>query len=80
MLQQILPVIFHLLAVEGGNSVRPSDMVVTGSVFGNSTNKSEIDQYQFDGEYIFENSNSSIDFGIALTERRQPFKISQRAT
>jgi TonB-dependent receptor len=56
-----------LLAVEGGNSVRPSDMIVTGSVFGNSTNKSEIDQYQFDGEYVFENG-SSIDFGIALTD------------
>lgn len=56
-----------LLAVEGGNSVRPSDMVVTGSVFGNSTNKSEIDQYQFDGEYIFENAGS-IDFGIAITD------------
>ena len=54
-----------LLSVGGGNSVQPSDMVVTGSVFGNATNKSEIDQYQLTGEYVFE-GNSSIDFGIAL--------------
>lgn len=55
------------LAVGGGNSVRPSDMRVTGSVFGNATNKSEIEQYQFDGEYVFEDAGS-IDFGIAITD------------
>ncbi|MDP5137256.1 TonB-dependent receptor [Rheinheimera baltica] len=54
-----------LLAVGGGNSVQPSDMVVTGSVFGSATNKSDIDQYQLTGEYVFE-EKGSIDFGIAL--------------
>ncbi len=55
------------LAVGNGNNIKPSDMRVTGSVFGNSRNKSEIDQYQLDGEYLFDNAGS-IDFGIALTD------------
>jgi TonB-dependent receptor len=55
-----------VLAVGGGNAITPADMVVTGSVFGSSRNKSEIDQYQFDGEYLFEDAGS-IDFGLALT-------------
>lgn len=55
-----------VLAVGGGNAIIPADMVVTGSVFGSSRNKSEIDQYQFDGEYLFEDAGS-IDFGLALT-------------
>ena len=55
-----------ILAVGGGNAITPADMVVTGSVFGNARNKSEIDQYQLDGEYVFEDAGS-IDFGLALT-------------
>ncbi|MBB1437478.1 TonB-dependent receptor [Shewanella sp. SG41-4] len=55
-----------VLAVGGGNAVTPADMMLTGSVFTNARNKSEIDQYQFDGEYIFEDAGS-IDFGVALT-------------
>ena len=56
-----------VLAVGGGNDVRPEDMRVTGSVFGNSRNKSEIDQLQINGTYIFEEAGS-IDFGIAATD------------
>ncbi|WP_419571487.1 TonB-dependent receptor [Rheinheimera sp.] len=56
-----------ILAVGGGNSVQPSDMRVTGSVFGNARNKSEIDQYQLRGEYVLEDAGS-IDFGISLTD------------
>ncbi|MCL1052065.1 TonB-dependent receptor [Shewanella abyssi] len=55
------------LAVGNGNNIKPSDMRVTGSVFGNSRNKSEIEQYQLDGEYLFDDAGS-IDFGIALTD------------
>ncbi|WP_352339702.1 hypothetical protein, partial [Psychrobacter sp. 16-MNA-CIBAN-0192] len=55
-----------ILAVGGGNAVTPADMLLTGSVFTNERNKSEIDQYQFDGEYIFDDVGS-IDFGIELT-------------
>ncbi|WP_337880940.1 TonB-dependent receptor [Rheinheimera sp.] len=56
-----------ILAVGGGNSVQPSDMRVTGSVFGNARNRSEIDQYQLRGEYVLDDAGS-IDFGIALTD------------
>ncbi|MDD8057569.1 MULTISPECIES: TonB-dependent receptor [Shewanella] len=55
-----------VLAVGGGNAVTAADMMVTGSVFTNSRNKSEIDQYQFNGEYYLEDAGS-IDFGIAIT-------------
>lgn len=56
-----------ILAVAGGNSIQPSDMLVTGSTFSNARNKSEIDQYQLRGEYVFEDAGS-IDFGISLTD------------
>ena len=56
-----------VLAVGGGNQVRPEDMRVTGSVFGNARNKSEIEQLQINGTYIFEEAGS-IDFGIAATD------------
>ncbi|MGE6567133.1 TonB-dependent receptor [Shewanella vesiculosa] len=56
-----------VLAVGGGNAVTPADMLLTGSNFSNARNKSEIDQYQFDGEYLFEDAGS-IDFGVELTK------------
>lgn len=56
-----------VLAVGGGNAVRPQDMRVTGSVFGNAVNRSEIEQLQLSGSYEFEVAGS-IDFGIALTD------------
>lgn len=55
-----------VLAVGGGNAVRPEDMRVTGSVFGNSENRSEIDQLQINGVFDLEDAGS-IDFGLALT-------------
>lgn len=56
-----------MLAVGGGNAVTPQDMRVTGSVFGNAINKSEIDQVQLKGKYQL-NDSSSIDFGIAMND------------
>ena len=56
-----------VLAVGNGNSVKATDMRVTGSVFGNSVNKSVIDQYQLKGKYAL-NDSSSIDFGLSLTD------------
>lgn len=56
-----------VLAVGGGNAVRPEDMRITGSVFGSSVNKSEIDQVQFKGKYTL-NDSSNIDFGLALND------------
>lgn len=55
------------LAVGGGNTIKPSDMRVTGSVFGNATNRSEIDQYQVKASYELVDAGS-IDFGISLTD------------
>jgi len=55
------------LAVGGGNTIKPSDMRVTGSVFGNATNRSEIDQYQVKANFDLLDAGS-IDFGIALTD------------
>lgn len=52
---------------QSGNSVSPSDMIITGSVFGNSRDFSEVEQYQFKGNFEL-NESSNIDFGIALTE------------
>lgn len=55
-----------VLAVGGGNAVTPQDMRITGSVFGNYVNRSDIDQYQVRGKYSL-NDASSIDFGLSLT-------------
>lgn len=40
-----------VLAVGGGNAVRPEDMRVTGSTFTNAVNRSEIEQLQMSGKY-----------------------------
>ncbi|WP_434938137.1 TonB-dependent receptor [Shewanella sp. HL-SH8] len=56
-----------VLAVGNGNNVRPEDMRITGSVFGNAVNRSEIEQLQITGSYDLEDAGS-IDFGIAATD------------
>lgn len=56
-----------ILAVGGGNAITPQDMRITGSVFGNYVNRSDIDQYQIKGKYDL-NDDSSIDFGVSLTD------------
>ncbi|MED5525918.1 MAG: TonB-dependent receptor [Pseudomonadota bacterium] len=56
-----------VLAVGGGNDVKPSDMRVTGSHFTNTRNRSEIHQYQFNGQYLFD-MPASIDFGVSFLE------------
>ncbi|WP_065187519.1 TonB-dependent receptor [Shewanella woodyi] len=56
-----------VLAVGGGNAVRPQDMRVTGSVFTNAINRSEIEQLQISGSYDLEEAGT-IDFGIAMTD------------
>jgi len=55
------------LVVGGGNDVTPEDMVVTGSVFGNSQDFSEVDQLQFKGKFDL-NDDSSLDFGVGYSE------------
>jgi TonB-dependent receptor len=54
----------------GGEQNRPlykDDMVITGSVFDNSTAKMDLDQFRFSGSVEF-TETSSIDFGIQTTE------------
>ncbi|MFT5760018.1 MAG: TonB-dependent receptor [Alteromonadaceae bacterium] len=67
------------LAVRGGNAVTASDMQVTGSSFDNEQDHSHIEQHQFNGVYVFEESGS-IDFGIAMStaENRDQRRTVQR--
>ncbi|SHI16253.1 TonB-dependent receptor [Ferrimonas marina] len=56
-----------VLAVGTDKPLEPTDMVVTGSVFGNAQNRAEIEQWQLHGSYYIGEGGSSIDFGVALT-------------
>ncbi|NYZ61168.1 TonB-dependent receptor [Luteimonas deserti] len=61
---------FPILTVEyppGYTAPRPSDMLVTGSVFHRSYMKSEIEQVQARGNFRF-GDYSRLDFGVAATE------------
>jgi len=62
-----------------GRQVEPSDALVTGSVFQNSYNKSEVDQYQARGQFRFADYQA-LDFGIGFTEvnNRSASAINQR--
>lgn len=51
--------------------IDPARMIATGSVFGNSFIRTEIDQVQFKGKYDFDSSLfTSVDFGASYTESR----------
>lgn len=50
-----------------GRVLNPSDMILTGSVFGNGRSKMEIDQFRLTGTYDISDI-SSIDFGIEASE------------
>jgi TonB-dependent receptor len=63
-----------VLSVVGGNSATATDFQITGSVFTNTKNASEISQTQFGGEYVLE-EHGSIDFGIALTNSQNRARI-----
>ena len=65
----------------GMSSVPASAALVTGSVFQNSYNKSEVEQLQADGRFEF-GDYSGLDFGIAATEvnNRTAAAVMQRDT
>ncbi|MCY7294047.1 TonB-dependent receptor [Alteromonas sp. a30] len=66
-----------------GGSLRPEDMRVTGSSFRHSMMRSEIDQFQINGEYVFEHDFfRSIDFGASFVDskNRSAFSNVQRDT
>ncbi|WP_250463422.1 TonB-dependent receptor [Microbulbifer litoralis] len=60
---QDLPAI-HVYTEDG---IKTSDILLTGSVFTNSKDHSEIDQFRFSGNFEL-NESSDIDFGISRQE------------
>lgn len=61
---------FPIMMVElpdGQTSIDPSQMVTTGRSFRNSYMKSEIQQLDLGGDFVFED-DSSLDFGVTLTD------------
>ena len=54
-----------ILAVRGSGGVTAADMLVTGSVFTNEDNRSEIDQTQINAKYELD-EYGSIDFGVGM--------------
>jgi len=66
---------------DGVNGLTPEGVKTTGTSFRNSYMKSEIDQIQLDGEYVFDDGVvESIDFGIGFNkvENRSAFGIAER--
>jgi TonB-dependent receptor len=59
--------IVNVVLPAGRTEVDPADAVVTGSVFQNSFNRSEVQQIQASGSYEFQN-NSGLNFGISTIE------------
>lgn len=53
--------------INGGGDATADQMQLTGSVFGNTLNTSDVDQYQLKGNFEI-NDESNIDFGISSTE------------
>ncbi|MBJ7517442.1 MAG: TonB-dependent receptor, partial [Stenotrophomonas sp.] len=75
-----LPII-NVQLPPGVTQVEASDALVTGSVFQNSYNKSEVEQFQASGRFRFADY-SALDFGIGSTEvnNRSASAIEQRNT
>lgn len=75
-----LPII-NVQLPPGVTQVEASDALVTGSVFQNSYNKSEVEQFQASGRFRFADY-SALDFGIGSSEvnNRSASAIEQRNT
>jgi TonB-dependent receptor len=73
--------IVNVVLPTGMTSVPASAALVTGSVFQNSYNKSEVEQFQADGRFKF-GDYSGLDFGVAATEvnNRTAAAVMQRDT
>lgn len=66
---------------DGVNGLTPEGVVTTGTSFRNSYMKSEIDQVQLDGSYVFDDGIvESIDFGLGYNkvENRSAFGRAER--
>ncbi|QJR81367.1 TonB-dependent receptor [Alteromonas pelagimontana] len=65
---QVLPVL-SIGYPEGVEGFEPEDMIGAGSNFGNNYERSEIEQAQIDGTWVFDSGViESIDFGLSQTE------------
>ncbi|MBU2984429.1 TonB-dependent receptor [Saccharophagus degradans] len=65
--------------INGGGDATANQMRVTGSVFQNNANDSNVDQFKFKGNFEL-NEESSIDFGVRSTEvtnRRRSVTVQQ---
>ncbi|MDH5831058.1 TonB-dependent receptor [Luteimonas sp. M1R5S18] len=73
--------IVNVLLPAGVSQVDPSQALVTGSVFQNSYNKSEVEQLQAKGRFEF-GDYSGLDFGISTMEvnNRSASAVMQRDT
>ncbi|MBQ0957900.1 TonB-dependent receptor [Ideonella sp. 4Y11] len=69
---------FPVLNIKGG-ALNPALQQLQGSVFGNSYQKNEIDQFQAKGKWKID-GDSSLDFGLSLTQvkNRSAFANVQR--
>jgi TonB-dependent receptor len=56
-----------VLTFDLSDPLSPDDMMITGSVFGNSWAKMDIEQSQVEVKYEF-SENTSIDFGVSITD------------
>ncbi|WNC71536.1 TonB-dependent receptor [Thalassotalea psychrophila] len=66
---------------DGTNGLTPDDVRTTGTSFRNSYMKSEIEQVQLDGTYVFDQGVvESIDFGVGFNkvENRNAFAVAER--
>ncbi|WP_394174297.1 TonB-dependent receptor [Thalassotalea litorea] len=66
---------------DGTPGLTPEGVVTTGTSFRNSYMKSEIDQVQLDGQYVFDDGIvESIDFGVGFNkvENRTAFAVAER--
>ena len=66
---------------DGTDGLTPEGVKTTGTSFRNSYMKSEIEQVQFDGTYVFDDGIvESIDFGIGMNtvENRNAYAVAER--
>jgi TonB-dependent receptor len=73
--------ILHVDLAPGVTQVEPSHAVLTGSVFQNSFNHSDVEQFQASGRFRFA-EYQALDFGVASTEvyNRTAAAVMQRDT
>ena len=73
--------VVEVIFPDGTNGLTPEGVVTTGTSFRNSYMKSEIEQLQLDGKYVFDDGIiESIDFGLGTNkvENRNAFARAER--